>query len=96
MDYEKTTASNKPTNPSPTKPINKLGIFQKLSSIWPFRSSSSKPSLREYLDFNEKIKLQLTLNNKHNGNFKALLKDSQGPKPKGTNLELFTEFKKDS
>jgi hypothetical protein len=26
--------------------------------------------------------------------FKALLKDSQGPKPKGTNLELFTEFKK--
>jgi hypothetical protein len=26
-------------------------------------------------DFNEKIKLQLTLDNKHNGNFKALLKD---------------------
>ena len=26
--------------------------------------------------------------------FKALLKDSQGPKPKGTNLELFIEFKK--
>jgi hypothetical protein len=26
--------------------------------------------------------------------FKALLKDSQGPKPKGTNLELYNEFKK--
>jgi len=40
-----------------TQAPGKLNIFQKLKSIWPFRNFfGGKPTLKEYLEFNNKIK----------------------------------------